>query len=239
MLKIYRESLRYFLASLPALLIIAAVIEGLLWLLEPKRESTLSFAALIFLAYYFHRHFLFGETLSFRNQKPEVGAPPFKVGWFFTISIVLILGTLGIGIAVAVSLLGRPQTGIVMLVYVATYLVTLSLFGTALPAAVARDNTYRLAQGLRATFSTMWRLILGPGIVGLLLLLAFGAANQALGQFDLPDDSLAVLAMNILTRTLGFLTTIFAVAVLCEMYRKTRPEPRDPQGSGVGDQTPA
>jgi hypothetical protein len=37
------------------------------------------------------------------------------------------------------------------------------------------------------------------------------------------EDSLIMLGYFTLLRTLGFLTTIIAVAVLCEMYHRTRP----------------
>jgi hypothetical protein len=66
--KIYRGSFGYFFASLPALLAFAAIIEVMLWVLESKRESTISLVALLFVVYAFHRHFLFGETLSVLTQ---------------------------------------------------------------------------------------------------------------------------------------------------------------------------
>lgn len=238
MSKIYRESFGYFFASLPALLAFAAMIEVLLWVLEPKGESSISFVALLFVAYAFHRHFLFGETLSVWTQKPADGAPAFKFGWFLLVSTVLILGTLGIGIALAHTLFDRPQLGVLVLIYLGTYLVTLSLFGIAIPASVARDNTFHIAQGFRTAFSTMWRLILGPGVVGFALIIVALLGAHALGQLGVTEGSLADLAFNIALRTLGFLTTIFAVAVLCEMYRKTRPGvlAKDP---GQTDQRPA
>ena len=50
-------------------------------------------------------------------------------------------------------------------------------------------------------------------------------ADRALRS--VPEDSLILLASFTVLRTLGFLTTIFAVAVLCDMYHRTRPKPRD------------
>ena len=239
MTKIYRESFRYFLVSLPALLVFGALIEITLWLLQPKTESAISFAALTFVAYYFHRHFLFQETLSLRNQKPASGAPPFKLGWFMLVSAAVLLTPVGIGLFLAFSYLDRPSPGAMVLIFLPLYLLALSLFGTALPATVARDGTYRVSQGLQATFATMWRLVLGPGVIGFVLIVATVLAGRALGSLGVAEDSLVALAFFIVLRTLGFLTTIFAVAVLCEMYRKTRPEPRLPQGPGAMDQTPA
>lgn len=239
MTKIYRDSFRYFLTSLPALLAFGAVIEVTLWLLQPKQESAISFVALTIVAYFFHRHFLFQEALSFRNQKPAPGAPPVKFGWSMLVSAAVLLTPVGIGLVIVFAYLDRPSPGAMILIFVPLYLMTLSLFSTALPATVARDGTYRVAQGVRATFSTMWRLVLGPGLIGFVLIVATILAGNALGLLGVADDSLLALAFYIVLRTLGFLTTIFAVAVLCEMYRKTRPEPRLPQGPGALDQTPA
>ncbi len=239
MVKIYRESFRYFLVSLPALLGFAALIEVALWLLQPKSESGITFVALTLVAYYFHRHFLFQETLTLRNQKPAPGAPPFKFGWFMLVSAAVLLTPVGVGLFIAFAYLDRPSTGSLILIFLPLYLVTLSMLGTALPATVARDGTFRISQGLRATFSTMWRLVAGPGVIGLGLTTSTVLAGNALGSIGVAEDSLVTLAFYIAIRTLGFLTTIFAVAVLCEMYRKTRPEPRLPQGPGMLDQTPA
>lgn len=79
----------------------------------------------------------------------------------------------------------------------------------------------------------------GPGAWGdrLVLIVATILSGNALGSLGVADDSLVALAFYIALRTWGFLTTIFAVAVLCEMYRNTRPEPRIPQGPGMADQT--
>lgn len=74
MRKIYRDSFRYFLTSLPMLLGFAAMIEVALWIFQPKREFAMTFPALVILAYFFHRHFLFGETLTL-TQKPTPDVP--------------------------------------------------------------------------------------------------------------------------------------------------------------------
>jgi hypothetical protein len=239
MKKIYRESFGFFLSSLPALLLFAAVIEGLFWILQPKSEVAGSFVALTFVAYYIHRHFLFGETLSFRTQKPSPGAPAFKFGWFMLVSAGLIFVPIGIGLALATIYLDRPSTVAMLMIFLPIYLITLSLFGTALPASVARDNTYRVSQGLRATFATMWRLVLGPGVVGFVILLTTIFAGNALGSLGVTEEGLVTLGYYTLIRTLGFLTTIIAVAVLCEMYRRTRPGTRVGPDPGPADHTSA
>ena len=117
MTKIYRESFGFFLASLPTLLLLAVVIEGLLWILQPTSETAVSFGALTVVAYYFHRHFLFGEPLSFRNQKPAPGAPAFKFGWFMLVSVGLLLGPVGIGLALAFGYLDRSTPVTLILVF--------------------------------------------------------------------------------------------------------------------------
>lgn len=225
MSQIYRESFRYFAATFPLLLGIGAFIEFFLWVLQP-RSDTASSLALIILAYYFHRHFLFGEALTVRSHKPAEGAPPFKFGWFMLLSIGMILLPVGIALALTFGMVADHSPGTLLLFLFPTYLLVLGLFGTALPASVARDGTYRLSQGLRVALPTMGKLILGPGLVGLILLVATVAAAHALTTLGSSEDSPDMLVLNIATRTTGFLTTILAVAVLCDAYRKTRPSPR-------------
>ena len=239
MLKIYRESFRFFRRSFPVLLLIGAMIEILLWVLQPKSETAATTVALVFLAYYFHRHFLFGEAITFRSGIPSAGAPPLKFGWFILLSLALIFLPVGVALALTLGLVEDHSQLTLLLFLLPIYLLALSLFGTALPATVARDGTYRLVQGLRATLSTMWRLILGPGVVGLVLITATIAAGYAIASSGIAEDSPVVLVHYILIRTFGFLSTILAVAVLCEMYRRTRPEPHAMQGSDPTAHRPA
>ena len=240
MLKIYRESFAYFLSSLPALLFFAVVIEGLLWFLQPRSESSVTFVALTIVAYYIHRHFLFGESLTLTLKPASAeGAPPNKFGWFVLLSAALLLVPVGVALAIAVRFPAPQVLGVMVIVLFPLYLLVLSLFGTALPATVARDGTYRLSQGLRATFRTMWRLVLGPGLIGVVLLAATIASTQAIEALGAPEESPILLAYFIVLRTLGFLTTIIAVAVLCEMYLRTRPALDRNNGPGPIGQTPA
>jgi hypothetical protein len=239
MVRIYRESFRFFLASLPVLIVYAAIIEVMLWVLQPKTESTVSFVALTIVAYMIHRHFLFDETLSFGKPKSIPGAPAFKFGWFALLSGGLLLVSLGIGLGLAVGTFDRPSPAAMLLIFLLIYLVTLSFFGLALPASVARDGSYRLSQGLRSGFQTMWRLVLGPGVIGFALLTATALSGNALVSLGVTEDSNLMLAYYIALRTMGFLTTIIAVAVLCEMYRKTRPDPHLGKGPAAPDQMPA
>ena len=243
MTKIYREPFRFFLSSLPTLLMFAAMIEGSLWVLQPRSEGSITWAALTTIAYFMHRHFLFGAALHVRPNKPVLGAPPQKFGWFMVVSAALLVLPVLVMVVVAVRYLGSQQTAAIILITLLTYLLMLSLFGTALPATVARDGTYRLRQGVRASFQTMWRLVLGPGTFGVLLLVVLSFSDRAMAALGLAETSLIMLGYLILLRTVGFLTTILAVAVLCEMYRQTRPKPGPNMGPDMGpdgaDQTPA
>ena len=224
MFQIYRDSFRFFAATFPLLLGIGAVIEILLWVLQP-RSDTASSVALIIPAYFFHRHFLFGEAFTFRSYKPAEGAPPFKFGWFLLVSIGMIFLPVAIALALTFGMVVDPSHGTLFLFLFPTYLLVLGLFGTMLPATVDRDGTYRLSQGLRVALPTMGKLILGPGFMGLILLVATVAAARTLTTLGIAEHSPAMLFLHIATRTTGFLTTILAVAVLCDAYRKTRPEP--------------
>jgi hypothetical protein len=237
MKKIYRESFQFFRASLPALLLLGFMLEAAIWFLQPRSESSISMVVLIFIAYYFHRHFLFDEPFGLRNQKLAPGAPPFKFGWFMLVSLPLLLVPVGLVVWLMLGYYDRPSTGDMILAYLPIYLVTLGLFGTALPATVARDGTYRLTQGLRVSLQTMWRLVLGPGVIGFVLLVATVLADRALDSLGVSEDSLIMLAYLAVQRTLGFLTTIFAVAVLCEMYRRSRPVGPGPEGQETGPQS--
>ncbi len=241
MTKIYRDSFGYFLSSLLALLAFAFTIEALLWFLQPKSESGVSFVALTIIAYFFHRHFLFNERLGLTKSPIAPGAPPLKFGWFILVSALLMIVPVGVALVVALQFFSDKETmiAVMILTLMPVYLVTLSLFGTALPATVARDGTYKLSQGLSAGFQTCWRLIAGPGLVGAVWIAAAWASNLGLGALGVTEDSPIILAYFTLLRMTGFLTTIFAVAVLCEMYHRTRPAPHHGQGAEMSGQTPA
>lgn len=228
MIELYRKSWRYFVASLPALLLFAFLLEAALWYFEPKSGTGGTFVALTVIAYYFHRHFLFGEEMAFKTQKPAEGAPPLKFGWFILLSAALVLVPLGISLLLALQLLPRgissPRLmGAVIILFAPMYLIALSFFGTALPASVARDGTYRLSQGIRSGFQTMWRLLLGPALTGTVLIALTLATDRALEAGRVLPTGVAELGYFTLLRTVGFFTTIVAVAVLCEMYSTTRP----------------
>ncbi|MCA0274228.1 MAG: hypothetical protein LCH69_19480 [Proteobacteria bacterium] len=225
MFEIYRTSFRFFSANFPALLLFAGMLEGLLWAVQPKSEVAITLVPLIILAYSFHRHFLFGEGLTLVKPAPRDGAPPFKWGWFLLASLGLIAAPLAVTIAVVLQLISaglskEAITGTMLLFMMPSYLIALSLFGTALPALVARDPAYRLKAGMRSFYPAMGRLILGPGMAGLVFFALGLGFNVLQPKLGIPTGSLGELAIFIFFRMLGFLVTILAVAVLCQMYKR-------------------
>ncbi len=90
MTKIYRESLAFFIASLPTLLVLAVLMEGARCLLPYHVGLLFAFATKSILAYFFHRHFLFGEPLKFTRRQQDAAAPPIKIGWFVVTSLALL-----------------------------------------------------------------------------------------------------------------------------------------------------
>lgn len=230
MIEIYRKSIAYIVKNLAFLIAFAALIEGLIWVMKPKHESAATLVPLIFLAYLFHRYFLFGEDLTLRRTTQRDDVPPMKFGWFMLVSAGFVLLPVATAIATFIPLIsggtGKDSAvGTAALTSGLAYLLTLNLFGTALPALVARDRSYRLSVGMRATFQTMWRLIAGPGVVGLagfVMILLLTGRQVSLG---IGPGNLAEFGLLVLFRTMGFMTTILAVAVLCSMYRKVTPGP--------------
>lgn len=225
MIEIYRASFRYFFASLPALLVFSGVMEGFLWAFQPKHETAIILAPLILVAFLFHRHFLFDEELNLRRLGANALTPALKWGWFLLASLGLIVLPIALGLAVAIGMAGArfekdEVVGVAILIMFPAHLVMLGLFGTVLPALVARNPAYRLANGMRTFLPALGYLILGPGVTGLVIVAAasgFQIAQQTLG---VGTGSVSDLATFIAFRTAGFLPTILAVAVLCNMYRR-------------------
>lgn len=227
MVEIYRSAFGYFARSLPFLLAIAALLEGLTLLLPSAGMQGSRWVALLVMAYLFHRHFLFGEVLTWK--KPDTAAPPIKFGWFLTANLALILAPVALAFLLASLLVGPISTtptevyvGALLLVLFPLYLVSLSLFGMGLPALVARNRAYRLTTGLKVSPRIALGLILGPGLTGGLLLALTLLFAARFG--DLPDHSpVSQWVLGTVITTLGFLPTILAVAVLCHAYRRAHP----------------
>ncbi len=177
----------------------------------------------LMIIYQFHRHFLFGET--FGVGKPPVGAPPQKFGWFILISLGLLFVPIGLAgiFAFWVAPAGAPKTifiGLYILAVAPLYLVSLSLFGTALPASVARSGNFKTSAGMRASLGTMWRLLLGPGVVQATLFGLFFGLEYLLKDNPAYHSTIGQFMALTLASTLAFLPCLMAVAVLCHMYAK-------------------
>ena len=230
MVEIYRKSLRFYWQSLPMLLIFSATIEGMTLLLQPKHEAAITLVPLLIIAYLFHRHFLFDEQLSFGSSKGKAapGSPPMKYGWFILASVGLILTPAALAviwlIKFAPDVKDRDQlTGYILLIMLPIYLIVLSAFGTALPALVERNRAYKLSSGLRATFQTMWRLLLGPALVGAVVFVATILLTNRLETNPAFLSKTGQFVYAALNDTLGFLPTLLAVGVLCHVYQKIKP----------------
>ena len=230
MVEIYRRSLRFYWQSLPILLFFSATIEGMTLLLQPKQGAAITLVPLLIIAYMFHRHFLFDEQLTFSSSKGKAapGSPPIKFGWFMLASVGLILLPAALAviwlIKFALDVKDRDQlTGYILLIMLPIYLIVLSALGTALPALVERNRAYKLSSGLRATFQTMWRLLLGPALVGAVVFVATILLATKLETNPAFLSKTGQFVYAVLNDTLGFLPTLLAVGVLCDVYRKIKP----------------
>lgn len=234
MVEIYRHALRYYWSVLPLLLGYGALMEALVWLLEPK-SATFALVPLFFIYYQFHRHFLFGEN-QFGWRKPDAGGPPRKFGWFALISLGLLFAPIAIAGALAFKIAPAGWdkdtiVGLMFLLLAPLYLLSYSLFGTALPASVARSGTFRMSSGIKATFGTMGRLILGPGVTGALVLCLALGLDYLVATVSALQSPVGRIAVNILATTAGFFPALLSVAVLCHMYQKITPAAATPQGN--------
>lgn len=223
MVEIYRHAFRYYWSVLPVLLGAMAVLEALLWYLEPSNPTVISTVPTLVVLYQFHRHFLFGERMTW--CKPPTGAPPQKFGWFMLISLALILVPAVIGVLVTVMIAPAGTTrssiyGLIFIVCLPLYLLGLSMFGTALPASVARPGNFRMSSGIKATFGTMGRLILGPGVAQVLLLGVLIVLEYLLKDVPAYQSVAGQLARAVIVTTASFLPSLLGVAVLCHMYQK-------------------
>jgi hypothetical protein len=223
MIELSQNALRVYRASLPALLLFATVIEGLIWLLQPSNPDIILLVPHLLIIYQFHRHFLFGETIPLLRQPPT--AKPQRFGWFILVSAALVLlpGFLAVALIPTHVALAMPmqQLGLLMLVVTGlVYLIALSLFGTVLPALVARSGRYRFSTALKMTFGTLWRLAVGPGLAQIIVFAFLTGVDRLLLHTPASQTEAVQLAMAILATTLSFLPSVLGVAVLCHMYKK-------------------
>lgn len=229
MVEIYRKSFRFLRESWIVLLLLAVLMAVADLVLDGKQSSGGTLVVYLFLLYYFHRHFLFGETIrSFGAQKPAEGVPPMKAGRFILVS----LGVMALPLIVALvavikyappNLAEEQAVGLMMLVFFPLYLLSLSLFGTAMPAAVDRDARYSLRSGLKTTLPMMWRLLLGPGLCNALFFAAIIALAWAETRMTAPLSPVTSFVESTAISLAAFFPAIVGVATLCHVYRRIVP----------------
>ena len=226
MIAIYKKSWACLIGNWLFYAVFAAVLT-ITPLVLPKIPATVFLVPQIIVAYYIHRHFLFDEALSLGKPR-STPARPMKFGWFTVVSLLTILVPVGLSVAAALTIApgkiseDKPVfVGLFLILLFPLYLIALSFFGTALPAAVERGATgYALSKGFRLGFGVMGRLVLGPGVNGLCgLLLVFGL------DYLVPSSRTAQVILDFVATAIGLFTTTLAVAVLCDAYRKIVPLP--------------
>lgn len=229
MIEIYRKSFRFLRESWMGLLAMALVVSAADLLLEDKHSTAGMGVVYLFVLYYFHRHFLFGETFTgFKPAKHAKGVPPVKAGRFILVSLAVLALPLILAIMGTLKLTppdwSKDQTvGVAILIFLPLYLLSLSLFGTAMPAAVDRDPRYSLRAGMKTTFGMMGRLLLGPGLCNVVLFAAIAALVWAEAQMAAPLSPVATFVETAALTFLGFFPAIVGVATLCHVYRKIVP----------------
>lgn len=231
MIEIYRKSFRFARESWLWLLVLALVLSAADRFLEGKHGSGGRFVAFMFVLYYFHRCFLFGEKMTgFKAATPAPGVPRFSAGRFILVSLAVIVLPSTIAGVMAIILAAQQfskdaTVGFAILILLPLYWLSLSLFGTAMPAAVDRDPRYKLRAGLRKTFAMMWRLLLGPGLCNLVLYSAIIALAWAEGRMATPLPPVAAFVQSVLVNLIGVFPAIVGVATLCHVYRMIVPTP--------------
>jgi hypothetical protein len=222
MIDFYHQAGRDYWSALPALLVFAVVLAAVDWFLASTGASMGTLVAQLIVLYYFHRNRLFGEP--FRSfGKPSPDAPPQKFRGFMMISLALLLFPFAISVFLVISI--RPQSihtenvvFVLMLYLGPLYFIVLSIFGTALPASVARPGNFQMSKGVKATFGTMWRLILGPGVATVAMFGLLIAVEFLLGDSPTLQSTVGQMVFLTLATMLGFFPSLLGVVVLCHMY---------------------
>ena len=224
MIDIYRRSLGFFQSSVLFLLLIAVLIECTVVFFDGQAGATVG---LIFLAYFAHRYFLFGETLKLRSKKSSELRPKFRFGWFFFFSFAFlsVAFVLAFGFAIGLTSMVLPHEpstneiiGAALLVLFPIYWLILGVFGTLLPWAVVQAGGYSLRQGIKQAPRMLWQLAVGPGLLGAVLFGLVIAFDQAGLGSAFPDLFAIEFSLYVLLRFIGFAPMVLAVAILCKSY---------------------
>jgi hypothetical protein len=154
--------------------------------------------------------------------------PEHGYGWFLLISLAIFVVAVTVATTATYAIAPpgsetRQFASVAGLLFFPLYLLCLSLFGTTLPASVARAGNYRLAMGMRVTLGTMWRLIAGPALVFPLLLAPIFAIDWLAKGIPALQGAIGQIVIGALITTIVVLPSVMAVAVLCHMYQKITP----------------
>ncbi len=225
MIDIYRRFWQFLQQSVLALVLVAALIEGLVLIFPSNSNDVGVTIALLFFVYFMHRYFLFDEPLTMWKHRSVDGAPAARPVRFAFIALALIVIPVVAGLIASRYLLpaDAPREAFIRWTILSTlpfYLLVLSMFGTSLSASVARQPGYRVSLGLRATFATMWPLVLGPGILGLVSLMLALLLARLQGAWPPLATPVGTFAVAVFLQCLSLANSALAVAVLCAMYRR-------------------
>lgn len=221
--------------------LITAVLLEAVPLFSPGRShlGALLFVQFGFL-YILHRHFLLGEA-PMAVWAPAKGVKRPGRWAFFGLSVGYFIALLALSIGLVAKAspggLGGPNAipWLLLAALVGNW-IGLSVFGTAFPAC-ALGERFGLALTLRRARSTALglsgRLLLGPGLFGLI---AMAAAIALINHFGIsaglePDDFTKAFtpmlivsgATGIALTMIGLTTSALAVATLCDAYRRVQP----------------
>ncbi len=196
------------------------------------------------IAYWLHRYFLLGErpNVALRERWGSGYGGFFLVTLLFAAALVAVVLLLSNYLPPDMSHVDRDVRRLFYLfLTLPIYLILLSLFGSALPAAAVRDS-FGLVTTLgrvRKTFlPTFFGMLAGPFLFVVVASVAVGYGLHRLGVADdarLPSGAISFpgLAASIFFRFVGMVTTTLAVAVLCRAYRRVVPGPATSESSSV------
>jgi len=177
---------------------------------------------------------LLGEVPAYFKFKRDPGEArqTGKPGFFVAGGVIQFL-TFVLGIIATIGLMKVYGASTVKTLWVALLIgavaagVALSIFGSALPAAVTGTRPglgEALMRAPRFALPLAWRLVVGPGVVAVAMMLAAASVDylwlKVLGMPDAPvsQDNLAGVLPMYLTNLIGWLPTVFIAAALAKVW---------------------
>ncbi len=203
----------------------------------PKSNTGLSIGYALFLMG-LHRYFLLGADLNGFGMNRSDGAKP-RFGGFLWVGFLLAFLAIGI---ILIPLFAMPNSSVmqfakkspdmVILLVLLAYWPVLSLFGSALPASAVQEPygfALTFKRSIRSAWPTAWRLLVGPGLLGTAMLVAFLVGAVAI-VWATGVTKQSVTENPQLAQAIGFATTFMiqlgvmlcstmGVVVLCDVYQ--------------------